>query len=120
MHPMYRSLERPCLGHLHGDPDNPQSPAGHALTLSSQVCAASDPNAITSSRPIQRADPQLLPASMLENLLQLSKTLQPSDQEVTPVQAWHFIRSQQHFGSLEIHNLQALARTLGNTIKCHG
>ncbi|KAF3763382.1 basic-leucine zipper transcription factor nucleus DNA binding regulation of transcription, DNA-dependent [Cryphonectria parasitica EP155] len=114
------SLEKPCLDHLHGNPDKPDDPSGHALTLSSQVCAVSSPTCVTSPVPAECLDYHALPATMLDNLLRLSKALCSSDREVTPVQAWDFLRSQQQFGMFELQSLQTLAQLLRDTIKCHG
>lgn len=113
-------LETPCLEHLHGDPDKPQDPTGHALTLSSQACAVSCPSDTTSPVPSESIDQHALPAAMLENLLALSTEVCVTDDQITPVQAWNIIRSQPHFGGYELHSLQALAEILREVIKCHG
>lgn len=113
-------LERPCLEHLHGDPDKPDDPSGHALTLSSQACAVSCPSSTTSLASPESIDHHDLPEAMLENLLVLSSEVCPSDDQITPVQAWNLIRSQPHFGGFELSGLQTLAETLRDIIACHG
>ncbi|KAH8747294.1 hypothetical protein F5883DRAFT_437311 [Diaporthe sp. PMI_573] len=114
------ALERPCLDHLHGDPEKPEEPSGHALTLSSQACAVTCPNNTTSPVARESINPHALPAAMLENLLALSTEVCPSDDRITPVQAWNLIRSQPHFGGFELSGLRTLAEILRDVIKCHG
>ncbi|KAL1866718.1 hypothetical protein Daus18300_006662 [Diaporthe australafricana] len=114
------TLERPCLEHLHGDPDKPHDPSGHALTLSSQACAVTCPSNTTSPVSPESIEQHALPAAMLENLLALSTEVCNSDDQITPVQAWNLIRSQPHFGGFELHGLRTLAESLMGTIKCHG
>ncbi|POS79353.1 hypothetical protein DHEL01_v202238 [Diaporthe helianthi] len=115
------ALEKPCLEHLHGDPEKPGDPSGHALTLSAQACAVSCPNNTTSPVARESIDPHALPAAMLENLLALSKDVCPaSDDRITPVQAWNLIRSQPHFGGFELEGLRTLAVVLKDVVKCHG
>ncbi|KAJ0123968.1 hypothetical protein J7T55_012441 [Diaporthe amygdali] len=114
------ALERPCLEHLHGDPEKPEDPSGHTLTLSSQVCAVSSPSDSTSPVSPESINQNVVPAAMLENLLALSSQVGVSDDQITPVQAWNLIRYQPHFGGFEISALRTLAETLRDTIKCHG
>ncbi|KAH8895457.1 hypothetical protein GQ53DRAFT_50858 [Thozetella sp. PMI_491] len=132
------TLEEPCLGHLHGDPDKPEAPSGHALTASSQLLAVSPTSSLQSRKsPLQSppafpspiSSPGSLGAEdivqvhatkdMLASLLRLAPEL-CSDYEVTPVQAWSHIRQQPYFGGLEMRTLQLLARSLRDTVKCHG
>ncbi len=56
---------------------------------------------------------------MLDSLLALSSQL-CADGEVTPVQAWNYIRSQPGFETLDVLRLRMLADSLGHAIKCHG
>ncbi|KAK7720866.1 hypothetical protein SLS63_009649 [Diaporthe eres] len=114
------ALERPCLDHLHGDPEKPEDASGHALTLSSQICAVSCPSNTTSPVSPESMNQQDLPETMLENLLALSTEVCASDDQITPVQAWNLIRSQPHFGGFELQALQTLAETLRDIIACHG
>jgi hypothetical protein len=60
-----------------------------------------------------------VPAVVLESLLSLSSEL-ASDREVTPVQAWNYIRCRPQFGGLEVGSLARLARKLRDAVKCHG
>ncbi|KAG8160896.1 hypothetical protein KVR01_009160 [Diaporthe batatas] len=124
------ALEKPCLEHLHGDPDRPDEPSGHALTLSAQACAVSCPEVTTSPVAREAIDPHAMPAAMLENLLALSADVLPpaggsgggggDDDRITPVQAWNLIRSQPHFGGFELEGLRTLAVVLRDVVKCHG
>jgi hypothetical protein len=111
-------IEQPCLGHIHGNPDEPDEPCGHALTLSSQVLSASHQTS-TGSPGQCEALCQKTPSAMLESLLELSTEL-CADHEITPAQAWRHIRSQPHFGGLELRALRALAEMLRDAVKCHG
>jgi hypothetical protein len=112
------AIEQPCLGHIHGNPDEPDEPCGHALTLSSQVLSASHQTS-TGSPGQCEALCQKTPSAMLESLLELSTEL-CADHEITPAQAWRHIRSQPHFGGLELRALRALAEMLRDAVKCHG
>ncbi|PSR80099.1 hypothetical protein BD289DRAFT_485206 [Coniella lustricola] len=114
------ALERPCWRHIHGDPDKPDDPSGHTLTASSQVCAISSPSCDAAQASTGSTDQQQIPAAMLENLLKLSQMLNESDREVTPVQAWHYLRSQYQFGKLELESLLSLAQSCTDAVKCHG
>ncbi|KAI5459240.1 hypothetical protein BGZ63DRAFT_390550 [Mariannaea sp. PMI_226] len=109
------TLERPCLGHIHGDPSKPNEPSGHALTTSAvllSTCPSQSPNDLTPS--FQNA-----PAALLDRLLTLSPSLSP-DGEMTPVQAWNYIRRQPLFGGLNTRDLWALTGELREAVKCHG
>ncbi|KAM0486036.1 hypothetical protein ACHAPX_000737 [Trichoderma viride] len=112
------TLERPCLGHVHGNPKKPSEPGGHALTATVQLQAA------LSLPPIDPQNPkpppyQQAPAAVLDRLLNLAPTV-AEDGDVTPIQAWHYIRHQPHFGGFEIQNLNRLAEKLLVAMKCHG
>ncbi|KXX75007.1 hypothetical protein MMYC01_209366 [Madurella mycetomatis] len=111
------ALEEPCLGHIHGDPNHPEQPNGHALTVSSQLLflpSPSPPDAKALSEARAKA-----PASILNRLLALSASL-GLENEVTPVQAWNRIRCRPQFGQLGVDRLQSLTRKLGEAVKCHG
>lgn len=43
-----------------------------------------------------------------------------SDQDVSPTQAWNYIRGRPLFGGLEAQHLGKLAVALRDTVKCHG
>ncbi|TLD10422.1 hypothetical protein PgNI_06538 [Pyricularia grisea] len=136
------TIERPCLDHLHGDPTKPDEPDGHALTVSSCLITAStgsnngngqgnafnfsNPSS-TSSWPAQSPSQpacgmmcQDVPTAVMDNLLNLSGELVDSDHEVTPVQAWHYIRSRPQFDGLEVGVLSKFASKLRDAVKCHG
>lgn len=143
------SIERPCLDHLHGDPSKPDEPDGHALTVSSYLITASKGNntnnnnknngngqgsAFNFNAPSSSSSPpappqsqpacgmvcQDVPTAVMDNLLSLSGELVDSDHEVTPVQAWHYIRSRPQFGGLEVGVLGRFAGKLRDAVKCHG
>ncbi|GAB1313388.1 hypothetical protein MFIFM68171_03598 [Madurella fahalii] len=111
------ALEEPCLGHIHGDPDNPEQPNGHALTVSSQLLFLPSPSP-PDAKDLRDARAKA-PAPILDRLLALSSSLTLED-EVTPVQAWNRIRSQPQFDQLRIDRLQSLTKELGEVVKCHG
>ncbi|OIW33069.1 hypothetical protein CONLIGDRAFT_666449 [Coniochaeta ligniaria NRRL 30616] len=111
-------IEQPCLGHLHGNPDEPDEPGGHALTVSSQVLAMSHETSTGSPGQCESLC-QKTPSDMLESLLELSMEL-CADNEITPTQAWRHIRSQPQFGGLELRALRTLANMLRDSVKCHG
>ncbi|TLD19085.1 hypothetical protein PspLS_09971 [Pyricularia sp. CBS 133598] len=137
------TIERPCLDHLHGDPTKPDEPDGHALTVSSYLITAStgsnnngngQGNAFNFNAPSSSSSPpappqsqpacgmvcQDVPTAVMDNLLSLSGELVDSDHEVTPVQAWHYIRSRPQFGGLEVGVLGRFAGKLRDAVKCHG
>ncbi|KAJ9132391.1 hypothetical protein NKR19_g9327 [Coniochaeta hoffmannii] len=112
------TLERPCLGHLDGNPDEPDQPTGHALTTSAQVLSTfpeSSPGGDLVSAPLHLD----VPTATLESLLSLSSEL-CLDEEVTPVQVWNYIRCQPQFGGLEARSLYRLSEILRDAVKCHG
>lgn len=114
-------LETPCLGHLHGDLDKPDEPGGHALTASCHLWSISSrpPESPPRSQPLPGTMCRNVPAALLDSLLGLSSAL-VSDQDVTPVQAWNFIRCRPQFGALEVRRLNKLAVALRDAVKCHG
>lgn len=59
------------------------------------------------------------PAAMLDRLLNLSPILS-SDGEITPIQAWNYIRAQPYFGGLKPRLLMKLGDRLRVAVKCHG
>ena len=62
---------------------------------------------------------QEAPAAMLERLLNLSPILS-SDGEITPIQAWNYIRAQPYFTGLKPRLLGKLGERLRSAVKCHG
>ncbi|KAL6871210.1 hypothetical protein J3F83DRAFT_646558 [Trichoderma novae-zelandiae] len=112
------TLESPCLGHIHGNPKKPHEPSGHALTTTSQL------HACLSLPPIDPENPeppscQNAPAAVLERLLNLAPSVS-GDGDVTPIQAWHYIRRQPFFGGFEMQSVRRLAERLRDAAKCHG
>ncbi|KAK8098780.1 uncharacterized protein PG998_012021 [Apiospora kogelbergensis] len=112
------TLERPCLGHLAGDPHDAHAPTGHALTVSSQLlCVA--PAAPHPPGRLACPPPGLAPRDLLDNLLRLSPSL-CADGELTPAQAWRHVRSQPGVALLRVGALRRLAERLLRHGKCHG
>ncbi|KAM0255972.1 hypothetical protein ACHAQJ_005276 [Trichoderma viride] len=112
------ALERPCLGHIHGNPKKPDEAHGHALTTTVQLQSA------LSLPPIDPRNPkppscQNAPTAILDRLLNLAPRVS-EDGDVTPIQAWNYIRRQPQFGGFEIQNLNKLAEKLLVAMKCHG
>ncbi|KAI9158085.1 Isoflavone reductase-like protein [Paramyrothecium foliicola] len=123
------TIEEPCLDHIHGDPDKPDEPNGHALTASAKLLCANScrparvpAQAPIHSHPIPPSSNPLIqnpPAEILERLLSLAPDLS-SENEITPVQAWNSIRRQPQFGGLDIERLRVLGENLRTAVKCHG
>jgi hypothetical protein len=109
------SLESPCLGHLHGDPSNPEELNCHAFTASAQLLT---PDLPPDTPPIC-APGMKDPAAILNRLLALSPEI-CSDTDITPIQMWNRIRQQPHSGSLALQKLRTLAEKLRDAAKCHG
>jgi hypothetical protein len=125
------ALERPCLGHVHGNLDKPDEPGGHALTATAHLlaidsdpkhalCHTSLPGSPARAQPTKGMVCSNVPAALLENLLGLSAALGKDDAEVTPVQAWNYIRCRPQFGGLGVLRLGRLAEKLRDAVKCHG
>jgi hypothetical protein len=109
------SLESPCLPHIQGSPKEPLSPSGHALTCSANPLLHAPKYA--SQLPHQTEWD--VPYGSIERLLKLSENLRLDD-EVTPVEAWHYILHQPNFDSLDIVRLRTLLGKLLNEVNCHG
>ncbi|KAI5926237.1 hypothetical protein F4810DRAFT_707849 [Camillea tinctor] len=112
------TLESPCLGHLHGDPDQPDEPNGHALTTSAQIEFSTPLSYLRPHEPRDKPGHQA-PAAVLSRLLDLATNL-CADGELTPIQAWNYVRCQPHFGGVEVRSLRNLEERLRKTVKCHG
>ncbi|KAI0401738.1 hypothetical protein F4802DRAFT_600741 [Xylaria palmicola] len=112
------TLERPCFDHLCHTPDKTYEPRGHALTLSGQLAKAI-PGRILDPRTACETFRREVPEKSLHSLLALSLDLCP-EAEITPIQAWHHIRSQPLFGALEARKLWDLAERLLREARCHG
>ncbi|KAI0163018.1 hypothetical protein BJ166DRAFT_591851 [Pestalotiopsis sp. NC0098] len=114
------SIEKPCRGHLHGDPHNHDEPGGHAITATAQLCS---PNhhyrPAESSGPGAEAASRVSSAAILERLRNLSPLL-CTPGESTPIQAWDLIRHHPNYGTLSQGDLWLLVERLGASVKCHG
>ncbi|KAF2465855.1 uncharacterized protein BDR25DRAFT_306370 [Lindgomyces ingoldianus] len=111
------TLEAPCLHHTQGDPHEPHLPSGHALTASAPLLFQNptQPVITTSTKSPSWEAPHL----GLEKLLNLSSNFELSD-ELTPVQAWHQIRSHPDFESIEVPSLRRLTEDMLKHVKCYG
>ena len=114
-----KRLERPCLGHLHGDSSKPHDPTGHVLTTSAQLHFSSLGPVSTPPENVIVPSYEHTPSDVLDRLLDLASDV-CSEGEVTPVQAWHYVRTQPYFGGLDMPSLRRLAERLREVIKCHG
>ena len=112
-------LEEPCLNHIHGDPEKPEHPSGHALTISSQLLSISPSSSPPSASEALDDACKKAPVSILERLLALSTNL-VIEGEVTPAQAWNRIQRHPQFDQLEADGLLALTKKLSDAVKCHG
>ncbi|KAJ2985974.1 hypothetical protein NUW58_g5251 [Xylaria curta] len=112
------TLESPCVNHLYPSPDKAHEPGGHALTVSGQLAPAY-PKSVFESQTAHEVFCREVPEKSLHSLLTLSSELCP-EYEITPVMAWHRIRSQPLFGGLEARNLWNLAEKLRDAATCHG
>lgn len=91
------------------------APHGHVLTLSAPLLyqAPSETASQTHSHSWS------IPKESLECLLKLSPNLSLTD-EVTPIQAWDYIRRHPAFNALEVDKLRSLAERLRQHVECHG
>ncbi|KAI0196941.1 hypothetical protein F4808DRAFT_463840 [Astrocystis sublimbata] len=112
------TFESPCIPHLYPIQDKAHEPNGHTLTVTGQLAPAY-PKSALESHTAHETFCRDVPAQSLHNLLNLSSELCP-ETEITPIQAWHQIRSQPSFGGLEAQNLWALAQRLRDAATCHG
>ncbi|KAI1429479.1 hypothetical protein F5Y12DRAFT_405456 [Xylaria sp. FL1777] len=112
------TLERPCVNHLYPGQDKIHEVGGHSLTVSGQL-APSYPKSTFESYRAHETFCRELPEQSLDSLLTLSSELRHSS-EVTPVEAWHIIRSQPLFGGLEARKLWHLLEKLQGAARCHG
>ncbi|KAK9367937.1 hypothetical protein V1509DRAFT_670522 [Lipomyces kononenkoae] len=106
------TLESPCLSHH--TPSNPNHPTCHALTATAPLLFYSQV-----SEPLQERSTWNVPTASLQRLLELSSSLALED-EVTPVQAWNYIRRHSRFNAIDLELLTQLASKLLKHIKCHG
>ncbi|OBT60738.1 hypothetical protein VE03_09823 [Pseudogymnoascus sp. 23342-1-I1] len=111
------TLESPCLGHIQGGPDDPEAPSGHVLTASAPLLFRAP--SIATGPHICTTTPWEAPSSGLERLLNLSQGL-VLDGEVTPVQAWNYIRQRLGPQGVEVEKLRELTEKLLKEVSCHG
>ncbi|KAI3334603.1 hypothetical protein F4824DRAFT_511637 [Ustulina deusta] len=112
------TLERPCVNHLYPDQDTVHEVGGHALTVSGQLAPAY-PKSVFESHRAHETFCREVPEQSLHSLLTLSSELCP-ESEITPIEAWHSIRSLPLFGGLGAQNLWHLAEKLRDAATCHG
>lgn len=102
---------------MQGNPDDPEAPSGHVLTVSAPLLFRAP--SIATGPHICTTTPWEAPASGLERLLSLSQGL-VLDGEVTPVQAWNYIRQRVGPQGIEVERLRALTEKLLKEVSCHG
>ncbi|KAF2659381.1 hypothetical protein K491DRAFT_689253 [Lophiostoma macrostomum CBS 122681] len=112
------SLEAPCLHHTQGDPHEPHTPTGHALTATAPLLfqAPTQPVPTTGTAHPPRWD---TPHLGLEKLLELSQNIELED-ELTPVQAWNQIRCHPDFDAVDVGGLRRLTEGMLKHVKCYG
>ncbi|CAG9986642.1 unnamed protein product [Clonostachys byssicola] len=104
-------LESICLGHIHGDPNQPDDPHGHTFTATMMLESCNMPHVDKTS--------QAAPVAILDRLLRLSPELCPGTEQ-TPVQIWEHIQNQPYSGQIDAQRLDLLADKLRDAAKCHG
>ncbi|KAK9428306.1 hypothetical protein V1505DRAFT_219832 [Lipomyces doorenjongii] len=110
------TLESPCLSHIPSNSKESSAPTGHALTASAPLLFRA-PATQTSQLPTSAV--WETPTAGLERLLALSSILELKD-EVTPVQAWNYIRQHPAFDGIDLDLLGGLTRKLLKHVTCHG
>ncbi|KNG51581.1 hypothetical protein TW65_91067 [Stemphylium lycopersici] len=126
------TLESPCLPHIDVDVSptatapssqtsastpNPSITTGHALTLSACVFHSHPSPAGHRQR---SSTAWHVPRASLRQLLALSSSIPLDDGEVTPVQAWEYVRRQEGFSALEVSRWEGLKEKLVAGVKCYG
>jgi hypothetical protein len=61
-----------------------------------------------------------VPHASIDQLLALSGSVPLQDSEVTPVQAWDYVRRQEQFTGLEAGRWESLKLSLTSLVQCHG
>ena len=128
------TLESPCLPHIDVDvsptttiatassltpqttPDSSIT-TGHALTLSACVFHTHPSPA---GHRQHSSTAWHVPRASLSQLLALSSSIPLDDSEVTPVQAWEYVRRQEGFSALEVSRWEGLKEKLVAGVKCYG
>ncbi|CAE7199333.1 hypothetical protein P3342_010221 [Pyrenophora teres f. teres] len=116
------TLESPCLQHIDVAPsEDPNitscASTGHSLTLSACVFHNHP------SQPGQRQNsstPWEIPQASISTLLALSASIPLAESEVTPVQAWDYVRRQDQFAGLEVARWETLKEKLLGFVRCYG
>jgi hypothetical protein len=119
------TLESPCLSHTDvATPtsqalDSPTLPTttGHALTLSACIFH-SHPS--PPGHRLNAPTPWRVPRATLAQLLHLSSCVPLADGEVTPIQAWEYVRQHEGFAGLEMERWEALKEKLVGAVRCYG
>ncbi|KAF2499709.1 hypothetical protein BU16DRAFT_524164 [Lophium mytilinum] len=110
------TLESPCLHHTQGNPKEPHAPSGHALTVSAPLLFQA-PSASALQLPSSSWE---APHLGLERLLELSSNIELGDDEMTPVQAWNYVRNHDAFAQIDVQLLRKLTQDLLGAVKCYG
>ncbi|RMZ72511.1 BZIP-type transcription factor [Pyrenophora seminiperda CCB06] len=116
------TLESPCLEHIDIAPTHDPNvtscaSTGHSLTLSACVFHNHP------SQPGQRqhsSTPWEIPQASISTLLALSANIPLQESEVTPVQAWDYVRRQEQFAGLEVARWECLKEKLLGFVRCYG
>lgn len=118
------SLESPCLPHIDvaspntGSSDTDTSAStGHALTVS--ACLFHHHPSPPGQRQFSPSTWEV-PQASIDQLLALSSCVPLQDGEVTPVQAWDYIRRQEGFAGLEAYRWDSLKEKLVALVRCYG
>ena len=118
------SLESPCLPHI--DVASPNSSTsetntftstGHVLTVS--ACLLHNHPSLPGQRQFSPTAWEV-PQASIDQLLALSNSVPLQDGEVTPVQAWDYIRRQKQFAGLEVGRWESLKEARGGFVRCYG
>ncbi|XP_014557310.1 hypothetical protein COCVIDRAFT_97594 [Bipolaris victoriae FI3] len=120
------TLESPCLSHTDISPiPTPHHPrtsslpttTGHALTLS--ACLLHTHPSPPGHRQYSQT-PWRAPRSSLSHVLSISSNVPLADGEVTPVQAWEYVRQHAAFSGLEVGRWEMLKEKLVGAVRCYG
>ncbi|KAF2116509.1 hypothetical protein BDV96DRAFT_572268 [Lophiotrema nucula] len=115
------TLEAPCLHHTQGEPGSSSSqaaaPTGHTLTATAPLLFQNPTQPVDTSS--THSAPWDTTSLSLEKLLSLSSNFELSD-EITPVQAWHQIRSHPDFDGVGVNGLKRLTEDMLKHVKCYG
>lgn len=125
------SLEHICLQHVwHPSVQSASSNplAGHACTFTAQLYGQLQP--LSASPEDRYAGPATCPAPMtvppwhvsqeaLERLVAASKRLDLQDDEITPAQAYQYLKEQKSFDQMAQDRLDRLKVELARAVKCY-